>query len=161
MRSALEQARAREAHRSLADEIKRTIQILSRRTKNNPLLVGPGALFELPRVAELMRRAAGVGKTAIIEGMAQRIVAGEVPESLKGRRRAPFLPFSSGRLIPNGHIRTAVLALDLSSLISGTGVRGSFEEKIRNLLQDIEEEKGKIIVFIGLSPLAFPPAMRI
>lgn len=93
------------------DEIKRALQILSRRTKNNPVLVGP----------------AGVGKTAIIEGMAQRLVAGEVPESLKGRR---------------------LVSLDLGSIMGGTAVRGSFEEKIRNLLADIEEEKGNLIVFI-------------
>ncbi|GAA5977592.1 hypothetical protein JCM10908_005033 [Rhodotorula pacifica] len=85
-----------------ADETKRVIEILSRRSKNNPLLVGP----------------AGVGKTAIIEGLAQKMASGEVPESLKGKR---------------------LISIDLSSLMAGTGVRGSFEEKMRNLIADLEE----------------------
>ncbi|KAI5481220.1 heat shock protein/chaperonin [Pseudohyphozyma bogoriensis] len=93
------------------EEIKRTIQILSRRTKNNPLLVGK----------------AGVGKTAILEGLAQRIINGEVPESLKGRR---------------------LVSIDLSSIVAGSAVRGSFEEKMRNLIKDIEETQGEVIVFI-------------
>ncbi|ORY76883.1 P-loop containing nucleoside triphosphate hydrolase protein [Leucosporidium creatinivorum] len=93
------------------EEIKRTIQILSRRTKNNPILTG----------------AAGVGKTAIMEGLAQRLVAGEVPESLKGRR---------------------LVSLDLASIMGGTATRGSFEEKMKNLIADIEDEKGDVIVFI-------------
>ncbi|KAL8290377.1 hypothetical protein RQP46_002635 [Phenoliferia psychrophenolica] len=92
------------------EEIKRAIQILSRRTKNNPLLVGP----------------AGVGKTAILEGLAQRLVAGTVPESLKGRR---------------------VISIDLASLLAGSAMRGSFEEKMKNLIQDIEEDR-EVICFI-------------
>jgi ATP-dependent Clp protease ATP-binding subunit ClpB len=78
--------------------------------RNNPLLIGP----------------AGVGKTSIVEGLAQKIVAGEVPESLKGRR---------------------VVSIDLSTLMSGTGVRGSFEEKMGNLIKDLEEDKN-VIPFI-------------
>ncbi|KAK4050193.1 chaperone ATPase hsp78 [Microbotryomycetes sp. JL221] len=93
------------------EEIKRTLQILSRRTKNNPVLIGP----------------AGVGKTAIVEGIAQRLVAGEVPESLKDRR---------------------IISLDLGSIMGGTAVRGSFEEKIKNLINDIQDEKDKAIIFI-------------
>ncbi|SCZ88612.1 BZ3500_MvSof-1268-A1-R1_Chr10-2g03019 [Microbotryum saponariae] len=93
------------------DEVRRTIQILSRRTKNNPVLVG----------------AAGVGKTAIIESLAQRLVAGEVPESLKGKK---------------------LISIDLASIMSGTAVRGSFEGKLKDLIADIEDAKGQIIVFI-------------
>ncbi|KAM0790227.1 hypothetical protein ACM66B_005539 [Microbotryomycetes sp. NB124-2] len=93
------------------DEIKRTLQILSRRTKSNPILTGP----------------AGVGKTAIIEGIAQRLVAGEVPESLKDMK---------------------IISLDLGSIMGGTAVRGSFEEKVRNLIQDMEEQKEHAIIFI-------------
>ncbi|GAA6017225.1 hypothetical protein JCM10207_002576 [Rhodosporidiobolus poonsookiae] len=91
-------------------ETRRMIEILSRRSKNNPLLVGP----------------AGVGKTAIVEGLAQKIVAGEVPESLKNRR---------------------LISIDLSSLMSGTAVRGSFEEKMSNLIKDLEEADD-VIAFI-------------
>ncbi|GAA5934713.1 hypothetical protein JCM10213_007842 [Rhodosporidiobolus nylandii] len=91
-------------------ETKRMIEILSRRSKNNPLLVGP----------------AGVGKTAIVEGLAQKIVAGEVPESLKEKR---------------------LLSIDLSSIMSGTAVRGSFEEKFGNLIKDLEESED-VIAFI-------------
>lgn len=91
-------------------ETKRCIEILSRRSKNNPLLIGP----------------AGVGKTAIMEGLAQKIVNREVPESLKGRR---------------------VVSIDLSTLMSGTGVRGSFEEKMSNLIKDLEADKN-VIPFI-------------
>lgn len=93
------------------EEIRRTIQILSRRTKSNPMLIG------LP----------GVGKTAIIEGLAQRIVDKEVPESMQGKR---------------------LLSIDLSSLIAGTGVRGEFENRFKALLKDIDEEAGNVIVFI-------------
>ncbi|WVQ80199.1 hypothetical protein IAT38_002304 [Cryptococcus sp. DSM 104549] len=93
------------------EEIKRTIQILSRRTKSNPVLLG------LP----------GVGKTAILEGLATRIVNREVPESLHGKR---------------------LLTLDLSMLLAGTGVRGEFESRFKALLKDIEAEEGNVIVFI-------------
>ncbi|KIL60844.1 hypothetical protein M378DRAFT_187698 [Amanita muscaria Koide BX008] len=93
------------------EEIRRTIQILSRRTKSNPVLIGPP----------------GVGKTAILEGLASRIVAKEVPESIQNKR---------------------VLALDLASVMAGTGIRGQFEEKFKGLIKDIEEEAGHIIVFI-------------
>ncbi|KAK8854721.1 hypothetical protein IAR55_003460 [Kwoniella newhampshirensis] len=93
------------------EEIRRTIQILSRRTKSNPVLLG------LP----------GVGKTAILEGLATRIVNKEVPESLHDKR---------------------LLTLDLSMLMAGTGVRGEFESRFKALIKDIEEEEGKVIVFI-------------
>ncbi|WVN86314.1 uncharacterized protein L203_101477 [Cryptococcus depauperatus CBS 7841] len=93
------------------EEIRRTIQILSRRTKSNPVLLG------LP----------GVGKTAILEGLATRIVNKEVPESIHGKR---------------------LLSLDLSMLMAGTGVRGEFESRFKSLLKDIEEEEGNVIIFI-------------
>ncbi|WWC90634.1 uncharacterized protein L201_005570 [Kwoniella dendrophila CBS 6074] len=93
------------------EEIRRTIQILSRRTKSNPVLLG------LP----------GVGKTAILEGLATRIVNKEVPESLHGKR---------------------LLSLDLSMLLAGTGVRGEFESRFKALLKDIEAEEGNVICFI-------------
>ncbi|KAF8589237.1 P-loop containing nucleoside triphosphate hydrolase protein [Ramaria rubella] len=93
------------------EEIRRTIQILSRRTKSNPVLIGPP----------------GVGKTAILEGLASRIVAKEVPESLHGKR---------------------VLSLDLAQIVAGSGIRGQFESKFKALLKDIEEEEGNIICFI-------------
>lgn len=93
------------------EEIRRTIQILSRRTKSNPVLLG------LP----------GVGKTAILEGLATRIVNKEVPESLHGKR---------------------LLSLDLSMLLAGSGVRGEFETRFKGLLKDIEEEEGQVICFI-------------
>jgi ATP-dependent Clp protease ATP-binding subunit ClpB len=93
------------------EEIRRTMQILARRTKNNPVLIGHP----------------GVGKTAIIEGLAQRIISGEVPESLKGKR---------------------VLGLDLVGLIAGAKMRGDFEERLQNVLKAIKKEEGKIILFI-------------
>ncbi len=93
------------------EEIRRVIQILSRRTKNNPVLIGEP----------------GVGKTAIVEGLAQRVIAGDVPESLKGKR---------------------IVALDLGAMIAGTKYRGEFEDRLKAVLKEIEEAGGQIILFI-------------
>jgi ATP-dependent Clp protease ATP-binding subunit ClpB len=93
------------------DEIRRTIQVLSRRSKNNPVLIGE----------------AGVGKTAIVEGLAQRIVNGDVPESLRDRR---------------------LLSLDLGQLVAGAKYRGEFEERLKSVLQEIANSEGEIVLFI-------------
>jgi len=93
------------------EEIRRVIQVLSRRTKNNPVLIGEP----------------GVGKTAIAEGLAQRIAAGDVPEGLKGKR---------------------VIALDLGALVAGTKYRGEFEDRLKAVLKEIESSNGQIVLFI-------------
>src|SRR5690606_8441796 len=92
-------------------EINRVIQILSRRTKNNPILIGE----------------AGVGKTAIVEGLANRIASGDVPESLKDKE---------------------LVSLDLGSLIAGTKYRGEFEDRLKKIVKEIKQAEGRIILFI-------------
>lgn len=92
-------------------EIRRVVQVLSRRTKNNPVLIGEP----------------GVGKTAVVEGLAQRVVAGDVPDSLKGRR---------------------VLSLDLAAMVAGAKYRGEFEERLKSVLEEIKASEGQVITFI-------------
>ncbi|MFF9349386.1 ATP-dependent Clp protease ATP-binding subunit [Streptomyces sp. NPDC014734] len=94
-----------------AEEIEQTVEILSRRSKNNPVLIGEP----------------GVGKTAIVEGLAQRVVADEVPDTLKGKR---------------------VISLDLSGLVAGAQYRGQFEERLKKVIEDVQESEGEIILFI-------------
>ncbi|OAI40728.1 ATP-dependent chaperone ClpB [bacterium SCGC AG-212-C10] len=93
------------------EEIRRTVEVLSRRTKNNPVLIGPP----------------GVGKTAIVEGLAQRMVSGDVPESLRGKR---------------------LVSLDLGALVAGAKYRGEFEDRLKAVLKEVEEAAGQVVLFI-------------
>src|SRR4029077_3032132 len=93
------------------DEIRRVMQVLSRRTKNNPVLIGEP----------------GVGKTAIVEGLAQRIVKGDVPEGLKSKR---------------------IIGLDMGALIAGAKFRGEFEERLKAVLKEIADAQGQVVLFI-------------
>ena len=93
------------------EEVRRVVQVLSRRTKNNPVLIGEP----------------GVGKTAIVEGLAQRIIAGDVPEQLKNKR---------------------VVSLDLGAMLAGAKYRGEFEDRLKAVLKEIEESQGQIVLFI-------------
>ena len=93
------------------DEVRRAIQILSRRTKNNPVLIGEP----------------GVGKTAVAEGLAQRIVAGDVPASLQGR---------------------SLIALDIGALVAGAKYRGEFEERLKSVIKEVQDSQGQIVLFI-------------
>ncbi len=93
------------------EEIRRVVQVLSRRTKNNPVLIGEP----------------GVGKTAIVEGLARRVIAGDVPETLRNKR---------------------IVSLDLGSMIAGTKYRGEFEERLKAVLKEIEDAAGQIVLFI-------------
>lgn len=93
------------------DEIRRIIQVLSRRTKNNPVLIGEP----------------GVGKTAIVEGLAQRIISGDIPDGLKEKR---------------------IIALDIGALVAGAAFRGQFEQRLKALLKEVEDSNGQIILFI-------------
>src|SRR5207245_11088595 len=93
------------------EEIRRVIQILSRRTKNNPVLIGPP----------------GVGKTAIVEGLASRIVRGDVPEGVKNKK---------------------IVALDMGALVAGAKYRGEFEERLKAVLKEITDAEGQVILFI-------------
>src|SRR5690606_20251527 len=92
-------------------EIRRVVQVLSRRTKNNPVLIGEP----------------GVGKTAVVEGLAQRMIAGDVPESLRGK---------------------TLISLDLGAMVAGAKYRGEFEERLKSVLEEIKASDGQIVTFI-------------